>query len=206
MPQIISPIYASDSFVAQKRLEAHRVYNGLRPYKTLTLNSGRKVFWSSTSKTTGLYFTVSPKGSISSLHFYQSLRVPGQPSGFAAEALAFKFESGIHSSGINLDLFYSHLIHNQRIVLTDAEYTPDGRSYWDVQYALAASKPQEFGILVVDCSINHWWLVSPSVFESTHESYWGDSDKFKRYRFGIYLKSHEDHIVNSLGDALKDLK
>jgi hypothetical protein len=149
-----------------------------------------------------LYFTVDEDTKlVSFVYYYRSLNAPGFPSNLAAESLAFTFSKGFGNRGVLVNIFFDHLLQERKFVLTDAEYTSDGERYWNIQYARAISSPEQYGVVSVDTELGTWSILDRPTLKLLKDKYWGDSDTFKRWRFGVYLKSEEESIKSKLGLA-----
>jgi hypothetical protein len=104
-----------------------------------------------------------------------------------AESLAFRWEEDFTSSGLLRPIFYDILLPKKKVVVTDAEYTSDGKKWWKSQYNEALRNPHKYGLLLVEGSDAK--EISPENFHARQSDYWGDSDVFSKFRFGIFLRS-----------------
>lgn len=183
MPRNIGPVKSSDPHVQYVREKAQQAFNTQAP----GLSSSPSIpglWYLKSSDHSGVFFTLL-KGRVNFVYSHDPLVLNG--SVHAAESLAFRWEPDLESSGILRPIFYDILLPSKHVVITDAEYSDDGKKWWKAQYNEAARNLTKYGLLLAEgANVRE---IGVEEFKSTQAGYWGDSEEFSRYRFGIFLRS-----------------
>lgn len=117
------------------------------------------------------------------LYAYTSISLAQKPR--ACEALAYLFDTSVR--GFTKEVFFDYLLPDQKFVVTDSQYTPDGKRWFEAEYAFAfRSKLKVYALDLTKKEIE-LTLIDSKTFRELQELYWGEDDLHQQYRFAIEL-------------------
>jgi hypothetical protein len=207
MPQDQVHVDRSSSIVERVRRLAQKAYDSGK-YEEVLLNPNTpssRIVLRHEIQTEGFTYFFVLNQEVSFVYYFSHVKVFGVRRRFVAESLAFRYLDDDASYGALSPIFHNHVIHSAKIILSDAEYSEDGKRWWKANIAQITDDPARFGILLVDTHTSSWWLLSNAEYKKYSPSYWGNQAIFQRYRFGIYLKENEPEIRQTLGDRIKEI-
>jgi hypothetical protein len=202
MPRLIDPLGPLNSFVqgvrSKIRIAVSKNGRGVSIRTVTDHGLDRPINYLKLGELSGVYFTLTEDRDVGFLYYHKALRVSSKLRFVPAEALAYRFVSGLGHHGVLAPVFWDSMLPRFKLVLTDSQYTEEGKRWWYSQYSLAARNPARYGILVADPKMGLWGTMNPRTFDENAEAYWGTEEFFERFRFAIYLKSYEEDILRTL--------
>lgn len=186
MPQLIPQTELNMQYVEKWKRKALSAYK----HKALTprrLRSTNLPLYHAKIGAGGVYFVMN-KDELVYMYAYTMTTIPvhGAPNKVAAEALAYVFDD--EGSGLMKEVFFDHLLHDLRFVVTDYIYTPKGRTWFVAQYRTAFLEGHRIYVtgLTDDFELME---ADRDVFVALSRAYWGSADDFQKYRFAIEYRS-----------------
>lgn len=189
MPKLIPQSELDIAYVNKwkKAAENHLKYKKPSPIEGFT--TSYPLYHLATSNTRGVWYISEDGKTIDYLYAYQSIKLQ-KPK--AAEALAYLFSPGggpnyeLGVRGVTRDIFFNYLLPQQKFVVTDSIYTPDGYRWFQSQYAFAF-RTAGYVVYAWDMKRNEVRQIAKEEFKSLQTAYWGETDEHQLYRFAIEL-------------------
>lgn len=183
MPQLIPQDKLSLGYVNGWKLEAEKALRLGRHITQYEMDSRSAVlFHWAKSSVSGVWFIALDGKSVDYLYAYQSIKLEGIHR--ASEALAYLFTDDVR--GVTKEVFFDRLLPNQKFVVTDSIYTPDGHRWFKTEYAYAFRKGYKvYAIDLTAKKYQHVRQIDKEEFVKLQPLYWGLDDAHQKYRFAI---------------------
>ena len=182
MPQLIPQSELTIKYIDYWKQEALSAYRN-KSLTPIALKERDLAFYHyKKSALNGVLFVMSLDNTeIAYLYAYEKCTVAGKPK--AAEALAYTFK--MEARGLMKEVFFDHLLPYVGFIVTDSMYTPDGKKWFEAEYATAFDRKHK--VYSIDLSTNAVSEVDRADFHKVVPLYWGTEEEFQKYRFAIEL-------------------
>lgn len=185
MPQLIPQDQLNMKYVMEWKAsteKALRIGRGVTKH-TLEDRTFPVYHWAKSS-VSGVWFISLDGENVDYLYSYQSLLLGGNHK--ASEALAYLFNTDVR--GVTRAVFFNHLLPQQKFVVTDFIYTPDGHRWFQAEYNDAFGRGYKvYAIKLLANKHPTVELITEEQFRELKGEYWGKSKAHQKYRFAIEL-------------------
>lgn len=143
------------------------------------------------SSVSGVWFIAEDGKSVDYLYAYQSIRLEGVHRASEALAYVFNADADMGSSGIRgvtKEIFFDYLLTDQKFVVTDSIYTPDGKRWFQAEYSHAFAAHAKYKVYAIDLGAARGSRIRPVTwdeFRQLQPLYWGQDTAHQKYRFAI---------------------